>query len=100
MDNIRWTISALLDLVSHHGTSSAEFSVRQLSGKGLPGEKGKIELFLARKELARAFHCHAVNMRYSEQLLNYLDRWCAGINLYREDMGPRHPSDTRPVDSS
>ena len=65
---------ALLDLVSHHGTSSAEFSVRQLSGKGLPGGKSKIEIILGKKELARAFHCHAVSMRYSEQLLNYLDR--------------------------
>ena len=41
-----------------------------------------------------------MSTRYSEQLLNYLDRWCAGIHLYREDMGPRHPSDTRAIDSS
>ena len=99
MDNIRWTIAALIDSVTHHGTSSAEFSVRQLSGKGLPGGKGKIELILAKKKLARALHCHAASMRYSEQLQNYLDRWCVGIHLFREDMGPRHPSDTRPIDS-
>ena len=68
---MRWTIGALLDLVGHQGTNNDEFTVRQLSGKGLPGGTGKIELLLAKKDLARTFHCHAVSMRYSEQLLHY-----------------------------
>ena len=55
-DNILWTVAALIDLVSHPGTFGAEFSVRQLSGKGLPRGEGKIELILAKKELARALH--------------------------------------------
>ena len=49
LDNIRWTVAALLDLVTHHGTSSAEFSVRQLSGKGLPGGKVRSNLFLVKR---------------------------------------------------
>ena len=96
-DNIRWTIGALLDLVAHHGTASAEFSVRQLSGKGLPGGKGKIELMLAKKDLARAFHCHAVSMRYSEQLLNYLDRWCGGSTFTGKTWAHAIPQTLEPL---
>ena len=33
LENIRWTIGALLDLVTHHGTHRLGCSVRQLSGK-------------------------------------------------------------------
>ena len=44
----------MLDLATHHGTNSAEFTVRQLSGKGLAGGKGKIELLLGKKGIGQS----------------------------------------------
>lgn len=52
VDNIRWTIGALLDLVTHHGTTSSVFSARHHSGECLLGGNGKIGLRVANKDLA------------------------------------------------
>ena len=54
VDNIRWMIGALLDLVTHHGTNSSEFSARPLSGKKASGGNGQIELMVAKQRFGQS----------------------------------------------
>ena len=87
LENIRYVIAGLIDLVVHQGTSSGELAVRQLSGKGLPGGKGKIDMQIAKKDLCNALKDHCATQKctsmYDEMLLVKLSNWAVGIDRYR-----------------
>ena len=54
--NIRWLTGGVLDAVQHQGTPLSEIAVRQLTGKGIPGGRGFLDLLLGRRELAEALN--------------------------------------------
>lgn len=49
---IRWAIKMLADMVMYGNTPTRELSSRKLSGRGMPGGKGIVDLCLAKKEVA------------------------------------------------
>lgn len=65
LSNIKFCVSYILDQVMNDGAAPGEFAVRQLSGKGLPGGKGKIDMCLAKKELSQALKDYASDHGYS-----------------------------------
>lgn len=88
MDNIRWALTGIMDMIDHHGTLPNEFTIRKFSGRGEPGGKGTIDLFLAQKEMGKAIIQHAVNNNYSPTLVETLNSWMVGHDIYRDDIQP------------
>ena len=69
---IRYCLGTIIDMVYNHGACAGEFAVRQLSGKGLPGGKGKIDMILAKKELSQALKTFAVDNKCSDLFVQKL----------------------------
>ena len=60
-DNIRYSIVGLVDLVLYQGVVPGELSVRQVSGRGLPANKGRLDTILGRRELAKSLAANLFN---------------------------------------
>ena len=88
MDNIRWALSAIVDVIEHHGVQANEFVLRKFTGRGEPGGKGIIDLFLAQRDLGKAIIQHAMDKNYSATLIKTLNSWLVGHDIYREDIQP------------
>ena len=59
---IYWCVAGLLDLVKMKLASPGDISLRQLSGRGLPGGKGILDTLIAKRELACAIVEKLVDM--------------------------------------
>ena len=57
--NIRDSLGLIVDMVYNQGACPGEFAVRQISGKGLAGGKGNIDMILAKKELSKSLKTYA-----------------------------------------
>ena len=86
-DNIRYGVVGLLDLVLYQGVSPGELSVRQISGRGLPANKGRLDTILGRRELAKSLADYIKAHGLSEALHAKIMEWHVGIDVYRTDMG-------------
>ena len=86
LPNIRYSLGYLIDMVYNQNTSAGEFAVRQISGRGLAGGKGKIDMILAKKELSQCLKNYASEKRCSDQFQQKLALWTDGIHYYRRDM--------------
>ena len=84
--HICYSLGYIIDMVYNQGASAGEFAVRQLSGKGLPGGKGKIDMILAKRELALGFKEFCVDRKFSEAFVKKIVTWSDGIHYYRRDM--------------
>ena len=56
----------VLNDVKHQGTSLADTAVRQLTGKGLPGGRGFLDLLIGRRELAETLIGKAKDMMHMD----------------------------------
>ena len=54
-DEICWCTCGLLDLTKTGNVAPGELSQRQLTGRGLPGNKGVLDLLLAKRELMKVW---------------------------------------------
>eukprot|EP00974_Lingulodinium_polyedra_P107660 10420546-Lingulodinium_polyedra.AAC.1 len=77
-----------MDMIEHHGVVANEFVQRKFTGRGEPGGKGIIDLFLAQREMGKAIIQHAMDKNYSATLTRTLNSWLVGHDIYREDIQP------------
>ena len=64
-----------------------ELSVRQLSGKGLPGGKGILDTLIAKEELAILLIKKFRAMGVTESMVAKLEVWATGHDAYRGMVG-------------
>ena len=76
-----------MDLVLYQGVVPGELSVRQISGRGLPANKGKLDTILGRRELAKSLADYIKEHGLSDALHTKIMEWHVGIDVYRTQMG-------------
>ena len=65
-----------------------ELSQRQLTGRGLPGNKGVHDLLLAKRELMRVWVEKAKSLTLGKKVIDRLEKWRdGGHRAFRQDMG-------------
>lgn len=84
LSNIRWALAGIVDMIKFHNVCSAEFVMKKYTGRGEPGGKGVLDLLLSKQELGRAITQHAVDNTFSQQLIQTLNQWLGGHDMYRE----------------
>eukprot|EP00969_Alexandrium_andersonii_P324709 14347818-Alexandrium_andersonii.AAC.1 len=61
-------------------TGADKFSLKDLTGKGLPGGKGLIDLWLAKRELADVIMRQAKDMKREAGMIAIMKRWVDGAD--------------------
>ena len=82
-----WCVCGLIDWVRAGLASTGELSVRQLSGKGLPGGKGVLDVLIGKQEVAHALTRTSESIGLSPDLARHLSQWSLSHTNYRADMG-------------
>ena len=88
IDNIRWTVGGLVDL--HHSglLSAGECSLRQLTGRQMPGGKGIVDLLLGKHDVMHAFERRAVQLGcLHPSTTEILKKWSRSHVEFRKDVG-------------
>ena len=57
------SVNGVLDSILFNGITAPEIATRQLTGRGLPGGRGLLDLFLAKRELHLELHSWGVLLR-------------------------------------
>ena len=83
---IAFVTLALLDAVSKSILTPGELSIRNLTGRGLPGGKGFLDTMVAKYELADKLFAHAVSLNLQPAALVKIQGWATGVDLYRQHM--------------
>jgi len=92
--NIRWCVSGCLDLVRSNAISSGELALRQLTGRGLPGNKGILDTLLGKLELGQHVAKTGITLQLDPSLLTRMNRWLDnGHHEYRKDLGEGNKDD-------
>ncbi len=86
-NGITWGLSSLFDALKTNLLTAPELAVRQLQGKGLPGGKGILDLFLGKQDAAVALHKFAADADFTQSLVARLEKWKVSIDNYRADVG-------------
>ncbi|CAK0895676.1 unnamed protein product [Prorocentrum cordatum] len=84
---IHWCTAGLLDLVTAKMTTAGEISLRQLTGRGLPGGKGLLDLLIAKQELGHCIIKKVHDMGLNASTLQRLETWISGHDAYRSMVG-------------
>ena len=83
---IAFVTLALLDAVSKSILTPGELSIRNLTGRGMPGGKGLLDTMVAKYELADKLFTHAVSLNLQPAALIKIQEWASGVDLYRQHM--------------
>ncbi|CAK0909905.1 unnamed protein product [Prorocentrum cordatum] len=82
-----WCTAGLRDLVTAKMTTAGEISLRQLTGRGLPGGKGLLDLLIAKQELGHCIIKKVHDMGLNASTLQRLETWISGHDAYRSMVG-------------
>ncbi|CAK0904040.1 unnamed protein product, partial [Prorocentrum cordatum] len=85
--NITWALSVLFDALKNGLLTAPEIALRQLQGKGMPGNKGILDLFMAKKDVAEAMFKLGNEKGLNNSLLTKMDSWRTSMDNYRNDVG-------------
>ena len=83
---IHWCVVGVIHLVKKKIYNPAELSVRVLSGKGMPGGKGVLDLLTTQQEAAFELVAYAQRTKYEPCLTKRMTRWSQGADVYSQDM--------------
>ena len=84
--NIRWLIGGVIDAVKYQGTPLSDIACRQLTGRGMPGGCGLLDLVLGRRELAEALMAKAkesMMMKLDAGFVKQIDEFLTCHTIYR-----------------
>ena len=86
----KWSIGGMIDFYQGGLLTSGELSSRQISGRGLPGGKGVIDLLVGKAEGGLALERKAREIGgFRSETLNAMKRWLGSHVSYRRDVGFR-----------
>ena len=83
---IAFVTLGLLDAVLKGVVTPGELSLRNLTGRGLPGGKGLLDTMVAKYELADKLFTHAVSLSLQPALMVKVQEWSTGVDMYRQNM--------------
>ena len=85
-DVAHWLITSVLHSVKAGHVVPREVSDRTLSGRGLPGGKGLLDLYLAKFRMAEAIIDRVRENQMEPRMMEALTSWTRGADVYRADM--------------
>ncbi len=85
--HLRFAIGGAIDLACSNQTSAGELSLRQITGRGLAGGRGIVDLLGGKLELGLALGRKAQEMGLSNKCCTTIARWLSSHSDYRADMG-------------
>ena len=84
---IRWCVAGIIDMVLNLGSTPGEVALRQITGRGMPGGKGKVDLLMGKRELAKCLATYSEEKQVSAMLNSKFSLWHTGVDKYRRDVG-------------